>query len=102
MGPKKHILDAALTIHAKGQLLRKKKMLGHARRHTAASCTKMAEPIDLRFGLWSRMGRRQHKFNRMRQVAPMCPHGWAHWRHLVNTRLNYPSAAVMRPYAKLL
>ena len=27
----------------------------------------------------------KHKFSRIRQVAPMCPHGRAHWRHLSNT-----------------
>jgi len=51
------------------------------------SCAKTAEPIDLSFGLWTRVGRRKHKFNRIRnrQVAPMCPRGKAHWRHLANT-----------------
>jgi len=45
----------------------------------------MAEPIDLPFGLWTRVGRRKHKFNRIRQMAPMCSPMWAHWRHLANT-----------------
>jgi len=45
----------------------------------------MAEQIDLPLGLWTRVGRRKHKLNRIRQVAPMCPHGRAHWRHLENT-----------------
>jgi len=31
------------------------------------------------------VGLRKQKFNRIRQVAPMCPHGKAHWRHLANT-----------------
>ena len=26
-----------------------------------------------------------HNFNRICQVAPMCPHGRAHWCHLANT-----------------
>jgi len=30
------------------------------------SCTKKAEPIDLPFGLWTRMGRRKQEFNRFR------------------------------------
>jgi len=30
------------------------------------------------------VGRKKHKFNRICQVAPMCPHGRAHWRHLAN------------------
>jgi len=55
------------------------------RRHSAASCAKTAEPIDLRFGLWTRVGSRKHKFNHISQVAPMCPHGRAHWRHPANT-----------------
>jgi len=33
------------------------------------SCVKTAELIDLLFGLWTRVGRRKHKFNRIRQVA---------------------------------
>jgi len=49
------------------------------------SCAEMAEPIDLPFGLWTRVGRRKHKFSHIRQVAPMCPHGRAHWRHRANT-----------------
>jgi len=51
---------------------------------SAVSCANMAEPIDVSFGLWTRMGRRMYKFNRIRQVAPVCPHGKAH-RYLANT-----------------
>ena len=40
----------------------------------------MAEPIKTPFGLWTRVGRRKHKFNHISQVAPMCPR----WRHLAN------------------
>jgi len=49
------------------------------------SCAKTAEPIDLPFGLWTQVGRRMHKFNCIHQVAPMCPHGRTHCRHLANT-----------------
>ena len=48
-------------------------------------CAGTAKPLELPFGLWNRVGRRKHKFNRIRQVAPKCPHGRAHWRHLANT-----------------
>ena len=34
----------------------------------------MAEPIDLLFGSWPRVGWKKHKFNHIRQVVPMCPH----------------------------
>jgi len=55
------------------------------RRHSAVCCAKMAELIDLPFGLWNQVGRRKHKFNRIRQVALMCPQERAHWCHLANT-----------------
>jgi len=32
-------------------------------------CAKTAEPIDLLFGLWTWVGRREH--NRIRQLAPV-------------------------------
>ena len=37
------------------------------------SRTRTAEPINLSFGLWTRVGRRKRMFNRICQVAPMCP-----------------------------
>ena len=40
-----------------------KELPGHSRRHSAVSCAKMAEPIDLPFGLSIRVGRRKQKFN---------------------------------------
>ena len=46
---------------------------------------KTAEPIEMPFGLRTRVGRRKDKINRIRQVAPMCPHGRVRWRHLANT-----------------
>ena len=36
---------------------------------SAVSYAKTAEPIDLPFGLWIRVGRRKHTFNRVRQVV---------------------------------
>jgi len=35
-------------------------------------CAKKAELIDLSFGLWTRVDRQKHEFNRIRQVAPVC------------------------------
>ena len=32
----------------------------------------------LPFGLWTQVGWKKYKFNHIRQVAPMCPHGRAH------------------------
>jgi len=56
-----------------------------AQRHSAMSCAKMADPIDLLFGLCTRVVRRKDKFSRICQVASMCAHGRARWRHLANT-----------------
>jgi len=103
VGPRKHVLYVAQIPHAKGQLLRTeehaiKNMHGHARRHSAARCAKMAEPIDLPFGLWTRVGRRNHKFNRIRQCAVTGGNIGKTWR----IRLNRQSSAAMRPYVKLL
>jgi len=68
---------------------------------SAVSCAKMAELINLPFGLWTRVGRRKRKFHHIRQVASVCSRQCAlmgreigaTWR----TRLNSPSAAVMWP-----
>jgi len=52
---------------------------------SAMSCAKTAELVNLPFWLWTPVGQRKHKFNRIHQVAIMCPPMWAHWRHLANT-----------------
>jgi len=72
VGPRKHVLYGTQIPNAKGQLLGGK---GHARACQTTLChelCKMAEPIDLQFGLWTRVGQRKHKFNRICQVAPVC------------------------------
>jgi len=51
---------------------------------TLVSPANPVEPIEMLFRLWTRMGQRKHKFNRISQVAPMCAHGMAHWRHQAN------------------
>jgi len=80
-----------------GAILRGKGMSRHAGLHSDMNFVKTAEPIEMPFGLWTRVGRRKHKFNLIRQMAPMCLHGKI-WR----IRLNRLSATTMRPYVKLL
>jgi len=53
------------------------------------------KPIHSPFRLWTRVGRRMHKFNRIRQVAPMCPCGRTPCRHLSNN-IEHPCTAAMR------
>jgi len=56
--------------------------------HSHEPC-KMTEPIEMSFGLRTRMGPRQHVLHEV--------HIGATWR----IRLNRPCAASMRPYVKL-
>jgi len=85
LNPRKHVLDGPRSSIYEGTIIRGKDMPVDARRRSAVSCTKMTQPIDLPFGLWTRVGRRKHKFNRIHQVAPLCPPTRAHWRNLANT-----------------
>jgi len=57
-----------------GAIFTRKGMPGHARLHSAVSCTKMAELIEMPFGLWTSSGPEE-----------ACVRWWAHWRHLANT-----------------
>ena len=43
-----------------GAIFRGNEMSGHARRDSAVCCTKMTEPIEVPFGLWTCMGPRKH------------------------------------------
>jgi len=67
-----------------------------------------AKPIDFSFGLWTRVGRRKHKFNRIRRwhQCALMVHADAQWgMHIGATwriRLMCPFAAAIRPYVKLL
>jgi len=71
------------------------------RRHSAVSCAKTAEPIDLPFGLWTLVAEESTSsivFTRWRHCALPCWYTGATWR----LRLNRPSAAATRSYVKLL
>jgi len=67
MGPRNHVLEGVQI--GRGNFERKGRPL-QSIGFSAVSCAKTAEPIDLSFRLWTRLGRRKHKFNRLRQVAP--------------------------------
>ena len=54
--PRNHILDGGTDPLWEGAILREKDMAGHARQHSAVICATMTEPIDLLFGLWTRVG----------------------------------------------
>jgi len=91
------VLDGVQIPRGKGQFWEKRGAHCKVYRDTLRS----PEPIDLPFGLWTRVGQRKQKFNRIRQVVPMYltrGHIGTSWR----IRLNRPSAATMRSYVKLL
>jgi len=60
--------------HAKGAVFTGKDIPRHAWRYSAVSYAKMAEPIEMPFALWTRVGPRKHVLR-----------GGAPWRHLLNT-----------------
>ena len=57
---------------------------------SAVTCAKTAEPIEIPFGLWTRVGPRKHVL------------GGAHIGATWRIRSNRPCAAAMRPFVKLL
>ena len=60
---------------------------------TIVSTAKSAEPIEMPFGKWTRVGPRK-------RVGLL--HRGAHWFHLRRIQLNRPCAAAMQFYVKLL
>ena len=68
---------------------------------SAVSCAKTAKPIHLPFRVWTRVGRRVHRFNHIRQLAPMCPCGRSRCRHLSNN-IEPSVYDGVAPYGKLL
>jgi len=56
----------------------------HVQQHSAVSCAKMAEQIEMLFGLWTRMGWRKCATSYMRG------HIGATWRIQLNHRCSLP------------
>jgi len=68
----------------------------------------VAEPVELPFGLWTWVGRRRHKFNRIRQVVPVCPttlcrdlcrNGRTDWFAICVLDLSGPKEAQVQSYS---
>jgi len=74
-------MEVQISPH-EGAVFREKIMPGHARRHSAVSCAKMAEPIEMPFGSRTRVGQGS-TFYMGAQPNRLCE-------------------AAMRPYVKLL
>jgi len=63
VGPRNHVLDGSRSPHAKGQFLGQRTWPG-------MSCAKMAEPIEILFGLWTQVGPRKHVLGGVHTGAP--------------------------------
>ena len=71
---------------SKGATFRAKYVSGHARQHSLVSCAKMAEPIEMPFGMWTRVSTRKRVLGGV--------HTDATWR----IPLNRPFAVAMRRF----
>ena len=78
MGPENHVLDGVQIPMGMGKFEGERASHCKVYGHSEVVCSKTAEPIDLPFGLWTRVGRRKRRFNRIRHVVPMCPDRKAH------------------------
>jgi len=54
--PKEACIRWVQITSCQGTIFREKDVPGHAWRHSAMSCAKMAEPIEMPFGLWTLVG----------------------------------------------
>jgi len=99
MGPRNHVLGGSKSPMVRGNFGGKGRPLWSIGTFSM-SCAETAEPIDLPFELWIRVGQRKHEFSRIHQMAPICTISVVkHWWWI---RLSHPSAAVIRSYVKLL
>ena len=53
MGPGNHVLDGVQIPHGG-------KGASHCKEHSAVTCAKTAEPMEMPFSLWARKGPRNH------------------------------------------
>jgi len=72
-------------------IFRGKDMPGHARRYCAVTCAKMAEWIEMPFGLWTLVGQRKHT-----RIL-----GGVHIGTIWQILLNHPCAAAMRHFCQI-
>ena len=77
VGPGNHILDGGPYPSSEGAILSKRRAHCKYRDFLLWAVQERFEPINLPFGLWTRVGRRKHKFNRVHLVASMCLQ--CHW-----------------------
>jgi len=92
VGPRNHVLDGGQIALYEGAVFMGKNMPRHAQRNSAVSYTKMAEPIEMSFGLLTQVGPRKHALGEVHTVT------WTNRQIL----LKCPYAVVMRPVVKLL
>jgi len=89
VGPRNHALDGVQIAPCQWAIFRGKDIPGHAQPHSAVGCAKMAEPIEMPFGLSTRMGPRKHLLDGINTDAT--------WR----IAMNRPCAAAMRLFCQI-
>ena len=60
VGPGNHVLDGVQVPRGSCNFLRGRASYCKVQGHSVVICIKTAEPIDMLFGFWARMGRRNH------------------------------------------
>jgi len=74
VGPKHYVLDG-VQVPCEGAIFSgEREARCEVQRPSAVSCAKTAEPIEMLFGIWTRLGPRKHVLGE-----------GAHWRNLTNT-----------------
>jgi len=87
------MLDGVQIPLGKGQFWGKWAPIVKCRDTLRSPVWKQLNRLNLLFGLWTRVGRRKHKFNCILQVAPMCPPMWTvrlQWWCSINVKLLWP------------
>jgi len=97
-GPKEACIRWGPDSSCEWAIIRGIDIPGYVIWHSAVSCAKIAELINLAFGYVLGWAEGSTSFNRVCQCALMGGHIGATWQ----MQLNRPSAAAMRPYVQLL
>jgi len=67
VGPRNHVLDGVQIALCEGTIFKGRPW--HAQQHSVVSSAKMAEPIEILFGLWTLVGPKNRVLDRVR-IAP--------------------------------
>ena len=87
--PRNHVLDGGLDRTKRRGNFLGERICTCMPNDTAVSCAKMAKPIEMSFGLWTRVGTRKHAL------------GWMHTGATWRKPLYRPCVAAIRPFCQI-